>query len=94
MDYGNRLKTLRKQAGLTQQNVADRLGVTKSVVSFYELKQRAPSPDVLIRYSELFHVSTDYLLGLKKNQQLDVSGLDDDEISAVVSVIEAIRKNK
>ena len=78
VDFGNKLKELRKQSGLTQQQIADRIGVTKSVISFYELKERSPSPEVLIKLSQIFHVSTDYLLGIDKSKTVDVSGLDED----------------
>lgn len=62
MDFGSRLKELRTQAGMTQQQLASRIGVTKSVISFYELRERAPSPDVLIKCAGIFHVSADFLL--------------------------------
>lgn len=94
MDSGTRLKLLRKQAGMTQQQVADRIGVTKSVISFYELKERCPSPDVLVKYAKIFHVTTDYLLGVEREQVVDVSGLGIDEITAVKSVIDAFKKLK
>lgn len=93
MEFGNRLKELRKQQGLTQQQLADRIGVTKSVISFYELKERAPSPEVLIKLSYIFHVSTDYLLGIERNKTVDVSGLEDEDIKAVQLVVDRL-KNK
>jgi len=93
VEFGNRLKELRKQKGLTQQQLADRIGVTKSVISFYELKERAPSPEVLIKLSYIFHVSTDYLLGVERNKTVDVSGLDDEDIKAVQLVVDRL-KNK
>lgn len=64
VDFGSRLKELRTQAGMTQQQLASRIGVTKSVISFYELRERAPSPDVLIKCAGIFHVSADFLLGI------------------------------
>ena len=82
MDFGTRLKELRKQNGLTQQQLAESVGVTKSVISFYELKERAPSPDVLTKLSYIFHVSTDYLLGIERNKTVDVTGLSDEDIYA------------
>lgn len=94
MDSGLRLKTLRKRAGMTQQQVADQLGVTKSVISFYELKERSPSPDILVKYAKMFHVSTDYLLGLEKGKILDVSDLSEDEFHAVKTVVDTFKKNK
>ena len=64
VDFGNVLKKLRQQEGLTQQQLANKLGVTKSVISYYELQERYPSPDILTKLAQIFHVSTDYLLGI------------------------------
>lgn len=94
MDFGSRLKELRKQHGMTQQQIAERIGVTKSVISFYELKERAPSPEVLIKLSYIFHVSTDYLLGIEKTRTIDVSGLDDEDIKALLAITERLRTRK
>lgn len=91
MDFGTRLKELRKQSGLTQQQLAERVGVTKSVISFYELKERAPSPDVLTKLSYIFHVSTDYLLGIERNKTVDVTGLSDDDIKAVQLIVDRLK---
>lgn len=94
MDFGSRLKDLRKQSGLTQQQLAERIGVTKSVVSFYELRERSPSPEVLIKLSYIFHVSTDYLLGIERNKTIDVSELDDEDIKAVQLIVDRLNTKK
>ena len=94
MDFGSILKELRKKNNLTQQQLADRIGVTKSVISFYELRERAPSPEVLIKLSYIFHVSTDYLLGIERVKTIDVSGLDDEDIKSVQAIIERLRNKK
>ena len=94
VDFGSRLKELRKQAGLTQKQLGDRLGITKSVVSFYELRERTPSPEVLVKMAEVFHVTTDFLLGIEKGQTIDVSGLDDEEIATISKMISLLQKNK
>lgn len=91
MDFGTRLKSLRKQAGLTQQQLATQLGITKSVVSFYELQERSPSPEVLIKLASIFHVSADYLLGLDARETIDVSDLDEKDIQAVRTIVERLR---
>ncbi|MDO4478783.1 MAG: helix-turn-helix transcriptional regulator [Lachnospiraceae bacterium] len=94
-DFGRRLKELRLQAGLTQKQLASRIGVTTSVVSFYELRERTPSPEVLAKLSAIFHVSTDYLLGIEKDRTINVSGLDDDDIKIIAQMVEQLRrKNK
>lgn len=92
VDFGSRLKELRVQAGLTQKQLGDRLGVTKSVVSFYELRERTPSPEVLVKIAAVFHVSTDYLLGIEKGKSIDISGLDSEDEKVVRSMVELLRK--
>ena len=94
MDVGLRLKTLRKQAGLTQKQLAAQLGITKSVVSFYELQSRSPSPEVLAKLAQIFHVSADYLLGLDNRETIDVSGLDEKDISALRSLADSLRSKE
>lgn len=92
VDFGLKLKTLRKQAGLTQQQLAAQLGITKSVVSFYELQARSPSPEVLAKLARIFCVSTDYLLGLDARETIDVSDLDEKDISALRTLVISLRK--
>ena len=90
---GNHLKELRVKAGLSQQQVADRTGLTKSMISYYELSDRTPSPEILVKLATLFHVSTDYLLGVeKKSKTLDVSDLTDEEIDVIQNMIDLLRK--
>lgn len=62
MDFGAKLKELRTQAGLTQQQLGNQIGLSKTVISYYELHERTPSPEVLIKLAAVFHVSADYLL--------------------------------
>lgn len=92
MDFGTRLKQLRMNAGLTQTQLGAQLGVTKSVVSYYELQERMPSPDVLIKLASVFHVSTDYLLGIEKCQSIDVTGLKESDILHLRAIIDSLRK--
>ena len=94
LDFGSRLKELRKAHGMTQKDLADKIGVTKSVISYYELQERSPSPYALIKLAHVFHVSTDYLLGVTSAHALDVSKLSNEEIRIVNDIIEAFEKNK
>lgn len=92
MDFGYRLKELRLQAGLTQKQLAEQIGITKSVVSFYELRERTPSPEILIKLASVFHVSTDYLLGIERGRILDITGLDYEDEKVVRLMIETLRR--
>lgn len=93
-NVGDKIRELRKQRGWTQAQIADKIGVTKSVISFYERQDRAPSPEVLIKFARLFDVSADYLLGIEKvdRNHLDVSGLSHKEIHALQDIVDALRK--
>ena len=92
VDFGNRLKTLRVQNDLTQAQLAQRLGLTKSVISAYENGLRMPSYDVLIIIARIFKVTTDYLLGVEKKREVDLSGLTEEEIIALLNLIKAMKR--
>lgn len=61
MSIGERLKTLRKEAGLSQKQVAETLKMSKPIVSQYESNQRTPSLGKLIRFSRFYNASLDYI---------------------------------
>ena len=93
VNFGSRLKTLRIKKKLTQQQLADLLGLTKSVISAYENGLRYPAYDVLIKIARIFKVSTDYLLGVEIKREIDTSGLTDEQIEALIVLIDAIRSS-
>ncbi len=94
VDFGNTLKTLRTQHDMTQSQLSKKLGLTKSVISAYENGLRMPSYDVLIAISKLFKVTTDYLLGIENKQNIDLSGLSNEEITALLQLISAMKRKK
>ena len=88
---GLKLKNLRKEKQLTQKQIADRIGLAISAVSSYESGTRYPSYDVLIRLAHIFHVSTDYLLGVTDKREIDVTGLNDQEVELISQIIDILR---
>ena len=62
MNLANRIQSLRKQNGYSQEEFAERLSVTRQAVSKWENEQSTPDLQKIIEMSDLFHVSTDYLL--------------------------------
>lgn len=91
VDFGITLKTLRTQNNFAQVQLAQKLGLTKSVISAYETGLRLPSYDVLINIAKIFKVSTDYLLGMDNRQEIDLSGLTPEEITALKNLIKAMK---
>ena len=62
-----RLKILRKQAGVTQEEVADFLKLNRTTYNKYENGASKPTPEILSRIADYFHVSVDYLLGREEH---------------------------
>ena len=87
-----RLRQLRLEKDLRQDHHAKLVHVEKSSISMYENDVRQPSFDVLIRYAEVFNVSTDYLLGRSNNRSLDLSGLTAAEIKLVCELVDSMRE--
>lgn len=65
--FSDRLKTLRKQAGLTQKDMANRLNIQRVTYSHYETGRSQPSIDTLIILATIFECSIDYLVGISEN---------------------------
>ncbi|KJD57387.1 XRE family transcriptional regulator [Bacillus amyloliquefaciens] len=65
MTLGERLKQARKKAGLSQKEVAQAVNSTEKTISNYERNYRDPDTVTLSKLSDLYDVSTDYLLGRK-----------------------------
>lgn len=66
MQY-HRIRDLREDHDLRQKDIADFLNCSQQVYSNYELGQRDIPTEILIRLSEYYRVSVDYLLGLTNN---------------------------
>lgn len=62
MKLSDRIQELRKTKGMSQEELADRVGVTRQAVSKWESGQSVPELDKIVALSEIFDVSTDYLL--------------------------------
>lgn len=86
------IKRLRTARGISQVELAEALFVSKQSVSNWENDNIMPSVDMLIKISRFFSVSTDYLLGLDDKKVIDVSGLNDKQISHIKLIIDDIKK--
>lgn len=62
--FGNRLRNIRIQLGLTQAQLADKLNISSSTIGMYEQGRREPDNNTLIQISRQLNVSVDYLLGV------------------------------
>ena len=79
----DRIKNLRTSCSMTQSELARKLNITRSSVNAWEMGISTPSTAYVVELAQLFHVSTDYLLGLSTNISLDVSHLTEKEIQQI-----------
>ena len=63
-----RLKFIRLNSKMTQQEVADKINTSRSNISKYENGLLEPNIDTLVQLIELYKISADYLLGIKKDK--------------------------
>ena len=93
MTLNENIKKLRVARGLNQVDFAKRMGVSKQCVSNWENDNIQPSIEMLIRLSNLFRVSTDYLLGLDCSTIINADGLPVEFVSHITQIIDDY-KNK
>lgn len=86
-----KIKQLRLSTNKTQSDIAKQLGITRSSVNAWEMGISIPSTSYIIELAKLFGVSTDYLLGLDNNCTINIDGLKDDEVAAVVKIVNCLK---
>lgn len=69
-DFPNVFKALRVKSGLTQQQMADKLGLSRSTIGMYENGEREPSFEILENIADLFNVDMNYLIGKKESTEI------------------------
>lgn len=89
---GKRIKELRNKSKLTQSELAEKVGVTKSTIASYENDSRTPSYEVLIKMASVFKVSTDSLLLGSQSKLLDVQGLTQEQLTLLENLVVYFKK--
>lgn len=105
---GNRIKILREEKGMKQEELAKVLSISTSAIGMYERDVREPNDIITLQLADFFNVSTDYLLGKSnirnpeelKNIQfanaggLDTTDLDEEDLEELQRQIDYIKKMK
>lgn len=93
-----RLIQLREKNNFSQSFVARRIGVTPALISAYEKRERKPSIDKLIALADIYHVSTDYLLGRTyqddSSKIINVENLSDKQIRILRDLVENMNQSQ
>lgn len=69
--FAEKLKMLRREKNITQEEFAKALKVTKGAVAMWETDKRTPDVDMLKKIADYFHVSVDYLIGNKNESAIE-----------------------
>lgn len=71
LNLGERITQLRKQQNLSQDELAKKVGVSRTIIGNYERDTNTPSIEVLLKIAKAFNVSIDFLVGEGKLSTLD-----------------------
>ena len=88
IDIAERIKNLREKTGMTQTDLAKKLGVSRSAVNSWEMSLSFPSTANIIEMTKIFHVSADYLLANSEQMMVDISKLSAEEKEAILRIIQ------
>ena len=91
--FPERLKDLRDRLGYTQSDLAKKLSITRASVNAWEMGISAPSTSWLVELSNLFHVTTDYLLGLDDCITIRTNTLSYRAVTAILNTVEEFYQN-
>lgn len=87
----DRIKSLREKTNKTQSELAKQLGITRSSVNAWEMGISIPSTQYIVELAHIFHVSTDFLLGVDDTSSVSVAGLTEKDIELVHSLISHLK---
>ena len=81
------IQRLRENAGLSQSALARKLGVSRARVNAWDMELSAPTAQYLIALAQLFHTTTDDILGLESQEQIVLRGMNEQEKRLVYDLI-------
>ncbi|MBQ9120954.1 MAG: helix-turn-helix transcriptional regulator [Clostridia bacterium] len=90
MKIAERIRYLRDKTGMTQTDLAKKLGISRSAVNAWEMSLSSPSLSNIIEMTQIFHVDADYLLSMTDQLLVDISHLSNDEQEVVLKLVRCL----
>ena len=87
------IKQLRQNANMTQTEFAKKLGITRSSINAWEMGISVPSTQYVVELSNLFKVTTDYILGIDKTNTINIDDLSEEQTKIIYSLIQYFQKD-
>ncbi len=94
VSLAEKLKNLRKSKKITRAELSQAIGMSSSVIAHYELGDRMPSFNALIKLAYFYGVTTDYLLRIndRKILSIDIADFNEEQIQSLLSIINEFKK--
>lgn len=88
------IKNLREDAGFSQSKLARKLGISRSSVNAWEMGLSTPTTPYIVEIAKIFHISTDYLLGIEKQRTIVLDGYSNTEIELIYGLLKYFDEQK
>ena len=92
LNIADRIKYLRDKVGMTQTDLAQRLGISRSAVNSWEMSLSSPSLQNIVEMIKIFHVNADYLLASSDRLTVDITDLKNEEREIVLRLIDFLKR--
>ena len=93
INIADRIRFAREQHGMTQTDLAKKLGISRSAVNLWEMSMSSPSLANIIEMTKIFGVSADYLLGISNDMVIDVSDLKNDQKEVLFRLLDCFKES-
>ena len=90
----DKIRLLRENSGMTQSELAKSLGLSRSGVNAWEMGLSTPTTHYVVELAKIFHVSTDYLLGLENKRHIVIDDYSKSEIELIYKLVKYFDENK
>ena len=91
LNIADRIRYLRDKSGLTQTDLANKLGISRSAVNSWEMSLTSPSLSNLVEMSKIFKVTMDYLVTASEKMLVDISDLSTEEKEVVLKLMSCLQ---
>ena len=92
LNIADRIRYLREKGGLTQTDLAKRLGISRSAVNSWEMSLSSPSVANIVEMTKIFNVSADYVLSCSDKITVDITSLSNEQREIVMRLVECFKK--
>ena len=91
-NVAKKIRYFRDKLGITQTDLAKRLGISRSAVNAWEMSLSSPSLANIVEMARIFHVTVDSLLNSTERQLVDISHLSNEEQELVLRLVDCFEK--